>query len=428
MKTLPNSLLALSAIVLAMWNWQIRQPKSSDAAPAGAVSALAEAASTASDNGKSKSNSSGAQTAATDTEPSQEAKSNRLAFNWASIEVSDYKEYVKRLRAIGFPEELVRDIIIADVDKMYESREHALKPKSVPYDAPLAQRSTLDISQEDWQHVRDLGALRVEKQTVLETILGDYVPREILRTPISRNYESYEYAINQLPPEKRDAVQAAQETEIYVEGYNRSTIKEHDAELEAFKQSRQQRDQALLQVLTPEEFERYEMNTTPAGTELARRAIGMQPTDEEFQTMFRIAYTNWLDTGGVYGRWRAMPVPREQIVAADQQMNESLKEALGPDRFLDYQMAVSGTGQQMRNFAARFELPRETMAQAFQLQTQIDRLGRTQARTTNPDGSTNSAGPPPQLADLQAQLQQMLGPELWQDWMLGKDLRVNLDP
>ena len=39
-----------------------------------------------------------------------------------------------------------------------------------------------------------------------------YVPREILRTPISRNYEAYEYAISLLPVEKRDAVQLAQET------------------------------------------------------------------------------------------------------------------------------------------------------------------------------------------------------------------------
>ena len=99
-------------------------------------------------------------------------------------------------------------------------------------------------------------------------------------------------------------------TEILVEGMNKTSIKEHAAELEAFKKSREDRDATLRQILTPEEFERYEMNTTPAGTELARRVIGMQPTDQEFTTMFRIAYKNWLDTGGVYGRWRALPVPQ----------------------------------------------------------------------------------------------------------------------
>ena len=45
------------------------------------------------------------------------------------------------------------------------------------YDAPMAQRQTHDISAEDWQQIKDLWQLRVEKQEVLQEILGDYVPR-----------------------------------------------------------------------------------------------------------------------------------------------------------------------------------------------------------------------------------------------------------
>jgi hypothetical protein len=348
-------------------------------------------------------------------------------FDWAKIETRDYKQYVRNLRAVGFPEELVRDIVIADLDKLYESREAPLKPKLVAYDAPLDQRQTHDISAEDWQRIKDLWQVRQEKQNVLEQILDSYVPREILRTPISRNYEAYEYAISLMPPEKRDAVQLAQETEIIVEGMHKTSISDHAAELEAFKKSRQERDAAMLAVLTPEEFERYEMYTTPAGTELARRIIGMQPTEQEFQTMFRIAYKNWIDTGGVYGRWRAVRVPPQQIAAADQEMNDSMKAALGPDRFLDYQMAISGTGQKLRNFGARFDLPRQTLAEAFDLQTQIDRLSRIKnPNPANPDAPVQT--PADQIAPLQTQLQQLFGPPLWQDWEIGRNLQVNLDP
>jgi hypothetical protein len=332
------------------------------------------------------------------------------------------------LRAIGFPEELVRSILMADLDKLYEPREQALKPKPVPHDAPLSRRANHDISPADWQRVSDLWQLQIEKQQVLEEILGDYVPREILRTPLSRNWEAYEYAISLLPAEKRNAVQLVQETEILVEGMNKTSINDHAAELEAFKKSCAERDVALRQILTEEEFERYEMNTTPAGTELARRVIGMVPTDEELLTMFRIAYQNWFDTGGVYGRWRASPVPPEQIAAADREMNARLKEALGPDRFLDYQMAVSNTGQQMRNFAARFELPRDMFAQAFDLQSQMDQLARTSRAGSEGSGVAAGQSSPERLAQLQSQLQQLLGPQLWQAWQEGKNLRVSLDP
>ena len=39
------------------------------------------------------------------------------AFDWASVETSDYKQYVRNLRAMGFPEGLVRKIAIADVEQ-----------------------------------------------------------------------------------------------------------------------------------------------------------------------------------------------------------------------------------------------------------------------------------------------------------------------
>ena len=39
-------------------------------------------------------------------------------FRWAQLEAEDYRDYVGRLRSIGCPEQTIRDIIIADVDKL----------------------------------------------------------------------------------------------------------------------------------------------------------------------------------------------------------------------------------------------------------------------------------------------------------------------
>jgi len=416
MRVTPNLFLILTATALLAANWAVRHSQGG-ASQLGKADAGAASNPTAGGPAKQPSGASPAPAA----ENARGENGAPPRFNWASVEVSDYKEYAQRLKAVGFPPELVRDIVIADMNKLYEARERALELNQVPYDAPMSQRQTHNISPEDWQRVKDLRDLRMEKQMALESILGEYVPREILHTPISRNYEAYDYAISQLPPDKREPVQDAQETEIYVEGYNKTHIGDHDAELASFKQTREERDQAMLKVLTPEEFERYEMFTEPAGTELARRVIGMQPTDEEFQAMYRIAYKDWIDTGGVYGRWRAMPVPQEQIEAADREMDQQLSQALGPERFVDYQMAINETGQQMRNFAARFELPRNVMVEAFQLQIALDGSGRSQS-------SQGQGTVPAQSSDVQSRLQQLLGAELWQNWQVGRLLRANLDP
>jgi hypothetical protein len=54
--------------------------------------------------------------------PSAEPK----PFRWRQLESADYRVYVSNLRAIGCPEQTVRDIICADVDSMYTAKRNEL--------------------------------------------------------------------------------------------------------------------------------------------------------------------------------------------------------------------------------------------------------------------------------------------------------------
>jgi hypothetical protein len=339
----------------------------------------------------------------------------RFNFNWAVIESSDYKRYAANLRAIGFPEELVRAIVAADLNKHYESREAPLRLKPVPHDASPVERQRLPTAS-DQERMVQLRDVQREKQAALKEILGIDVPRELLRTPTSRNYEAYEYALSLLPPEKRDAVQMAQENEWMADDMKKSL--DRQAYVEAYRQICEERNTVLRQILTPEEIEGFEMNSTPAATELARRTIGMEPTEAEFQAMARIAWQNWVDTGGVYGIWRAVSVPPEQIAAANERMTAALKDTLGPDRYLDYQLATSEVGQQLRNLAARYDLSRETLAQAFDLESQRDRVLKL------PDPAELQS----RLAELNQRMEAALGASTWQAWQDGRTRRVNLEP
>src|SRR6267143_1193334 len=40
-------------------------------------------------------------------------------FHWGQLESEDYRTYIARLRSIGCPEQTIRDIIIADLDKLF---------------------------------------------------------------------------------------------------------------------------------------------------------------------------------------------------------------------------------------------------------------------------------------------------------------------
>jgi len=41
---------------------------------------------------------------------------------WKAVESGDYVEYIRNLRAINFPEQTIRDIIVADVNQMFARR------------------------------------------------------------------------------------------------------------------------------------------------------------------------------------------------------------------------------------------------------------------------------------------------------------------
>ncbi len=349
------------------------------------------------------------------SEPPPAAVTN---FDWTAVESSDYKQYIANLRALGVPEEGIRALIIADVNQLYEPREAALRTKLTPDDQSAGQRWAA-AANPDVERLKQLRAVQMEKQANLKELLGTYVPRELLRMPASRNYDAIEYALAQLPDQKRDAVQSL--VEDFYFAHDSRNGQGRSVSLPDYVTLCEQREQALQQILTPAEFKEHTMNTMPAGTELARCVAGMAPTDAEFSAMFDIKYDNWTESGGVYGRWRANRLPPEQIAAADQRMDERLQATLGPERFLDYQLAATELGQELHNLGDRFDLPRSTLSQAYAVQKQLDDVKALQQRaqvTQTPD----------QVGALQQRLQTILGPEAWQVWHDYRSLRPTLQP
>src|SRR5881396_1203923 len=82
-------------------------------------------------------------------------------FNWESVESSDYKQYIANLRSIGCPEETIRDIIRADVNRLYDE-----KKKQVRQQAPTReywknpQEFARGAGHETWMKMFELDAER----------------------------------------------------------------------------------------------------------------------------------------------------------------------------------------------------------------------------------------------------------------------------
>jgi hypothetical protein len=98
-------------------------------------------------------------------------------------------------------------------------------------------------------------------------------------------------------------------------------------------------------------------------------------------------------------------------------LKEDLRRVLGPERYIDYQMATTEMGQQMNNLKNREGLPTETARQAFSIQRELDQL--------NPLGRGQSD---PRLPELEESLRETLGEPVWEDWKRGRNIRYELEP
>jgi hypothetical protein len=53
-------------------------------------------------------------------------------FNWRQLESPDYRTYIANLRAVGCPEETIRNIILPGINQVYAAKNAALVPPEGP--------------------------------------------------------------------------------------------------------------------------------------------------------------------------------------------------------------------------------------------------------------------------------------------------------
>jgi hypothetical protein len=300
-----------------------------------------------------------------------------------------------------------------------------LRTQRIPHDAPSSVRNRR-TTPEDFERMKAWQKLLIEKRERLEALLSGHVPREMIRTPISRNYEAGEYAVSILPPEKQEAVRVifenyTLEEESYTVFPNKLREGGFASEMESYAATAEKRQEELRKVLMPEEFAKLMLHTMPQGTELQRDIIGMEPTEKELADIFVIADEYWDKTGGVYGRWRARGVSSEAIELAGAEAERKVAELLGPERFIDYRMARTDSGRMLNSLAARYDVPRPAIQQAYLAQKELDEL--EMKRIPSATGADAL-----QREDLTQRVRDALGPALFEAWENGRRLRYKIQP
>ena len=278
----------------------------------------------------------------TETASTAPAAVEAPAFSWAQLESEDYQNYITALRAFGVPEKMVRDIIIADVQKLYRPRLAALRPKKQANTNFWENRAPFIPSAGQTKEQRQqLFALQKEQQELIKNLLGRDVYREIAKDLGQPDWT--ERMFGPMPEDLRDKVGEMQErfqqatSEIYskADGF---IDQDTQAELKAMR--RKFRDE-LGTVLTPQQVQEYGLRNSDTANQMRWQLGTFEPNEKEFRAIFD--YKQALeDLEPQRSPFDDSPRPSSEDLKARQQkqkeLDQTLSEALGPDRLKEFKM------------------------------------------------------------------------------------------
>jgi hypothetical protein len=256
-------------------------------------------------------------------------------FGWESVESSDYRQYIANLRSVGCPEETIRDIIRADVIKLYDQKKKRVRTAAPKFEYWKGDEFIRGIGRDAWMKML---ALDGERDGVLRTlgIEPDYSKQ------MAKKANGLDWMLDFLGDDSKKA----QILRLNKELEDRLAVRTENLDASAIELLIKEKDAAVKRLLTPEEALQYDLRMSPAAATLRNRLGAFEPTEQEFISLYKLQRTldetlpatNPDETGADR---------RAKRQAAEQQVQEQIRQTLGAERYADYEIAQDHTFQQM---------------------------------------------------------------------------------
>jgi hypothetical protein len=281
-------------------------------------------------------------------------------FDWRLVESEDYKKYIANLRAIGCPEETIRDIIIADVNKLFASRKQALNRSTNKFE--FWKAGNVFANMIDEEKIQKQQELAKEKRALLKELLG-VEPEE--KPEFMAGLNPFETMLDFLPSSKQ-----AEVAELFqkfqakmVKGFNGAPDSE---DLKNMQKAQKEMEGELAKILNPEELEQYQLRMSQTAMMMRMQLASFQPTEQEFRDIFKVK-KSFDDDYGPYGMMNQDKAEQEKYKAAKKEMEAKLKTTLGEARFTEYERAQDWAYQGMYRVAERNNLGKEAANKVFEM-------------------------------------------------------------
>jgi hypothetical protein len=289
-------------------------------------------------------------------------------FRWSQLESEDYQTYINNLRAIGCPEQTIRDIIIADLDLLWAPRIWSIYPRHRNLHYWESEEKELNNNYDQREFQRQEKSVDREKREVIRELIGADLVHERLK--LQGEEDKLERRLQFLDPEKRmdlrDAIEPSQDQEWKI---TEKTWEEGaaltDADRAALKDIRVQREAELNRLLTPEERRQYDLWMSPAAQTVRHDLYGMNATEQEFLQVYNLQKD-------FEAQWHPNEINFEdpsQAAAwerANAELESKVQETLGPERYAEYQRGQDEDFHLLNAAVSRYELDRDKAAAVYE--------------------------------------------------------------
>lgn len=300
-------------------------------------------------------------------------------FNWASIESEDFKKYIQNLRDLGVPDETIRELIRAEITKLYRPKMLALRPASNP--EKYWERNYGPYNQQTAEQRRQQTALYKEQAELLKSLLGE--------SPMTNEHPLLR-AFTNAPPEVLKQITELQ-TKFFEKqqalmektgGYMDSSTMAERRKLE-----REFYDE-VAKLTSPEQVQAYKLRHSDLSRNLRDELRAFAPTEEEFKAIFRQRDAVGNPRDGVSTADASSPEQAKQIREAQLKAQVALAETLGPERAKEYKLledyafrnlAEAGVAKESLLRIAEMKTTAETAARNLQRDTALSAEQRTAA-------------------------------------------------
>jgi hypothetical protein len=287
---------------------------------------------------------------------------NSQAFDWRQVESEDYKKYIANLRSIGCPEETIRDIIVADVNKLFESRRKQLASGGKKFEYWKAN-SPFGGMFSDADLLEKQQALGKEKRALLTELLGS-APEE--KFDMFAGMNPFESMLDFLSTEKQSKVmQLFQDMQVKMAKQMKSGSPDGD-DMKVMQTAQKQMEAELAKILSPQEFEDYQLRMSQTAMTLRMQLSGFDPSEEEFRKVF-FEKKKFDDEYSMFTAGTEDKEAREKRAAAQKELNAKLKEALGETRYADYERAKDWNYQTIAKIADRNNLGKDAAVKVYDM-------------------------------------------------------------